>query len=57
MDQLDRFNRRYNFISKLSAAFFFSIAVAIALNFFWAPGHMYSSGITGFAQLTNSVTE
>ena len=34
MDQLDKFNRRYNFLSKLSAAFFYSIAVAIALNFF-----------------------
>ena len=57
MDQLDKFNRRYNFLSKLSAAFFYSIAVAVALNFFWTPGHMYSSGITGFAQLINTVSE
>ncbi len=57
MDQLDKFNRRYNFLSKLSAAFFYSIAVAIALNFFWTPGHMYSSGITGFAQLINTISE
>lgn len=57
MDNLDKFNRRYNFLSKLSAALFYSVAVAIALNFFWAPGHMYSSGITGFAQLINSLSE
>lgn len=57
MDQIDKFNRRYNFVSKLSAAFFYAIAVAIALNFFWTPGHMYSSGITGFAQLINSMSE
>lgn len=57
MDQLDKFNRRYNFLSKLSAALFYSVAVAVALNFFWTPGHMYSSGITGFAQLINSITE
>lgn len=57
MDNLDKFNRRYNVISKLSAALFYSIAVAIALNFFWTPGHMYSSGITGFAQLINSISE
>ncbi|RVU70211.1 MULTISPECIES: YitT family protein [Lactobacillus] len=57
MDQLDQFNRRYNFFSKLSAALFYSIAVAVALNFFWTPGHMYSSGITGFAQLINSISE
>lgn len=57
MDNLDKFNRRYNFLSKLSAALFYSVAVAIALNFFWTPGHMYSSGITGFAQLINSLSE
>lgn len=57
MDQVDKFNRRYNFFSKLSAAFVYSLAVAIALNFFWTPGHMYSSGITGFAQLINSISQ
>ena len=57
MDNIDKFNRRYNFLSKLSAAFFYSVAVAVALNFFWTPGHMYSSGITGFAQLINSISE
>ncbi|WEV36143.1 YitT family protein [Lactobacillus sp. ESL0677] len=57
MDQLDKFNRRYNLLSKISAAFFYSLAVAVALNFFWTPGHMYSSGITGFAQLINTLSE
>lgn len=57
MDNLDSFNRRYNFLSKLSAAGFYSVSVAVALNFFWTPGHMYSSGITGFAQLINSISE
>lgn len=57
MDQLDKFNRRYNLLSKISASFFYSLTVAVALNFFWQPGHMYSSGITGFAQLINSLSE
>ncbi|WEV50338.1 YitT family protein [Lactobacillus sp. ESL0731] len=57
MDQLDKFNRRYNLLSKISAAFFYSLAVAVALNFFWTPGHMYSSGVTGFAQLINTLSE
>lgn len=57
MDQLDKFNRRYNLLSKISASFFYSITVAVALNFFWQPGHMYSSGITGFAQLINTLSE
>lgn len=57
MDQLDAFNRRYNLLSKISASFFYSLAVAVALNFFWTPGHMYSSGVTGFAQLINTMSE
>lgn len=57
MDNLDKFNRRYNFFSKISAAFIYSLSVAMALNFFWTPGHMYSSGITGFAQLINSMSQ
>lgn len=56
MDQLDRISRRYNFLSKISAAFFYSLAVAVALNFFWQPGHIYSSGVTGFAQILESVS-
>ncbi len=56
MDKLDTFNRRYSLLSKISASFFYSLAVAIALNFFWQPGHMYSSGITGFAQLINTLS-
>ncbi|GFZ27059.1 YitT family protein [Lactobacillus corticis] len=57
MDNIfEQFNRRYNFVAKLSAAFFYSIAVAVALNFFWEPGHMYSSGVTGFAQILHSVS-
>ncbi|WEV40727.1 YitT family protein [Lactobacillus sp. ESL0681] len=57
MDQLDTFNRRYNLLSKISASFFYSLAVAVALNFFWTPGHMYSSGMTGFAQLLNTLSQ
>lgn len=57
MDQLDKFNRRYSLLSKISASFFYSLAVAVALNFFWTPGHIYSSGITGFAQLINTMSE
>lgn len=53
---LNQFSRRYNFWAKLSAAFFYSIAVAVALNFFWEPGRMYSSGITGFAQVIHSLS-
>ncbi|MCH3904434.1 MAG: YitT family protein [Lactobacillus sp.] len=56
MNKLNQLARRYNFLSKLSAAFLYAIAVGVALNFFWEPGHIYSSGITGFAQIVNSLT-
>ncbi|KRN29531.1 hypothetical protein IV38_GL000416 [Lactobacillus selangorensis] len=44
-------------MSKLSAAFLYSIAVAVALNFFWEPGGIYASGITGLAQLISTITK
>lgn len=57
MDQLTQISRQHNLISKVTAAFFYSIAVSIALNFFWHPGGIYASGVTGFAQVIQTVTE
>ena len=51
MSQLEKLSRRHYLISKLSAAFLYALAVAVALNFFWGPGKIYASGITGFAQI------
>ncbi|APT19248.1 hypothetical protein LA20533_08315 [Amylolactobacillus amylophilus DSM 20533 = JCM 1125] len=57
MDHLTQMSRQHNLISKVTAAFFYSIAVAIALNFFWHPGGIYASGVTGFAQVVQTLTE
>lgn len=57
MDQFIRLSRRHNFITKLSAAFFYALAMAVALNFFWEPGHIYASGITGFAQIVQNFSQ
>lgn len=57
MDQLEKLVRRHNYLSKVSAAFLYALAVAVALNFFWTPGKIYASGITGFAQVVQSVSE
>ena len=57
MDQLEHLTRRYNIFTRLSAAFLYGLAVSVALNFFWRPGHIYSSGITGFAQLIETMTQ
>lgn len=56
MDQIDYLNRHHNIVAKLSAALLYSVAVAVALNFFWQPGKIYSSGVTGFAQIIQTVT-
>lgn len=56
MDHFERLSRRNNFISKLSAAFFYALAVAVALNFFWHPGKIYASGVTGFSQVLESLS-
>lgn len=53
---LNRFSRNYGFLVKIGTAILYSVMVAVALNFFWHPGHIYSSGITGFAQIVNTVT-
>ncbi|CAM2752547.1 YitT family protein [Fructilactobacillus fructivorans] len=57
MDDVQKILKRHQYISKLSTAFVYGIMVSIAMNFFWTPGHIYSSGVTGFAQLLNTLTE
>ncbi|MBP2057049.1 uncharacterized membrane-anchored protein YitT (DUF2179 family) [Lactobacillus colini] len=57
MDQFEKLARRHNYLSRISAAFLYALAVAVALNFFWTPGKIYASGITGFAQVLQSVSE
>ncbi|EFO71257.1 hypothetical protein HMPREF9211_1365 [Lactobacillus iners LactinV 01V1-a] len=36
--------------------FFIALAVAVALNFFWHPGKIYASGVTGFSQVLESLS-
>lgn len=38
-------------------AVLYGVILAIALNYFWKPGHIYSSGFTGLAQLIDTVTD
>lgn len=52
MDELQRVWKRHEYLAKASTAFFYGILVSIAMNFFWEPGKIYSSGITGLSQLT-----
>lgn len=56
MEQIDKILQRHQNWVKFSAALIYAIAVAVAMNFFWEPGKIYASGITGFAQLLHTVS-
>lgn len=63
---LDELGRRFHFIKllqsisrekydeKLSAAVLYGILSAIAVNLFYQPGHVYSAGATGLAQIIHA---
>lgn len=55
MEEIDKLIRRHQNWSRLSAAFFYSICVAVALNMFWEPGGVFASGVTGLAQLLATI--
>ncbi|UQS81535.1 YitT family protein [Bombilactobacillus folatiphilus] len=55
MKDLEEVLHRYRTLTKLSIALIYAICVSIAVNIFWTPGHIYGSGITGFAQLISTV--
>lgn len=57
MDDVQKIIKRHQYLAKLSTSFIYGILVSIAVNFFWNPGHIYSSGITGFAQLLRTISE
>lgn len=57
MDDVQRLVKRHQSIGKISTAFIYGILVSVAMNFFWTPGHIYSSGITGLAQIVTTLTE
>lgn len=56
MDDVQKIFKRHQYVAKLSTAFIYGILVSIAVNFFWNPGHIYSSGMTGFSQILNTVS-
>ncbi|MCI1700175.1 YitT family protein [Liquorilactobacillus nagelii] len=51
MDELQQIWKRHQYVARASTAFIYGILVSIAMNFFWTPGKIYSSGVTGLAQL------
>lgn len=47
---------RYQRWNKLTATITYAISVTIAINVFWSSSNLYGSGITGFAQLIQTVS-
>ncbi|MCM0582340.1 YitT family protein [Weissella diestrammenae] len=57
MQSFEDYMRNHEYTGRLTAAVVYAVAAAIALNFFWTNGHIYSSGITGLSQLVNTLFE
>ena len=45
------------YAEKFSASLFYGLMSSIAVNFFFQPGHVYSSGATGLAQVISAISE
>ena len=44
------------YCKKFSASVFYGLLSSIAVNFFFQPGHVYSSGSTGLAQILSALS-
>ena len=44
------------FTERFSAAVVYAILSSVAINFFFQPGHIYSSGVTGLAQILTTLS-
>lgn len=44
-------------VSKLTVCLIYAVLYAIALNFFWQPGHIYAGGLTGISQIIANIVE
>lgn len=47
---------KHRYTGRVGGAIFYAVIVAVAMNYFWRPGHIYSSGFTGFAQLVSTLS-
>ncbi|PQG62012.1 YitT family protein [Enterococcus faecium] len=47
----------HDYTTKLSVSIVYALIASVALNFFYQPGHIYSSGITGLAQILTTLSK
>lgn len=46
----------HDYTTKLSVSIVYAILASVAMNFFYQPGNIYSSGITGLAQILTTLS-
>lgn len=47
---------RERYAERISGSIIYGILSSIAVNFFFQPGHVYSSGVTGIAQIVSAIS-
>lgn len=57
MERIDRLSNQHLYSARVGAAMVYAVAAAVALNYFWTPGHIYSSGFMGMSQLFSTIGE
>lgn len=57
MRDIQNYFDKHQYLGRIGTAFIYAILVSVALNYFWVPGHIYSSGLTGLSQLCESLSK
>lgn len=57
MRDIQNYFDKHQYIGRVGTAFIYAVLVSVALNYFWTPGHIYSSGLTGLAQLCDTLSK
>ena len=57
MDKFWKYLPHSNYATKISTSIVYAITASAAVNFFYEPGNIYSSGVTGIAQIIGTLAQ
>ena len=57
MDKFWKYLPHSNYATKISTTIVYAITASAAVNFFYEPGNIYSSGVTGIAQIIGTLAQ
>ena len=57
MDKYWKYLPHSNYATKISTSIVYAITASAAVNFFYEPGNIYSSGVTGIAQIIGTLAQ